>query len=154
MLTDKIKRRLCRTSSIYDNGKLKVPMHTVLFFGLGVSGIIVMGLWYLHMLIKDTIKALEALVIVVGVIGGLAVVMYLTDKANERLIPQFIKTYLKHIGSKIEITCDMIVFPEEVKNIYAEIEALDKEKQSTFLKGIYPLLRKIENESRSWRESK
>lgn len=139
MLITKFKKFMCRTTSIYEDGKLKVPAFTVAFWVLFGMIIIWFVGWLLYSLITEPIKTLELL----AYAAGLVVIIFLTAKAIELLTPQFIKTYLKILGSKIELTCDKVVFPEEVKSIYAQIEALDKDNLDYFLKGVRPLLRKL-----------
>lgn len=143
MLANKIKKFLCRIGSIYEDGKLRVPAFTVVFWTF-ISIIIIGGIgWLVYSLITEPLKTLGILALV----GGVIVIVFIIGKAIELLIPQFIKTYLKLLGSKLELTCDKVVFPEQVKNIYSEIEALDKENLDYFFKGIRPLCRKLGGEN-------
>lgn len=142
MLANKIKKFMCRAGSIYEGGKLKVPGHIVAFWVLfGLILIWVVGLLF-YSLVTEPIKTFEILALMAGATG----ILFLIVKIIELIIPQFIKTYLILMGSKLELTCDNVVFPEEVKSIYTQIEALNEENTSYFLKGIHPLLRKLGDE--------
>lgn len=138
MLSNKIKKFLCRTGSIYEDGKLKVPANIVVFWTFLCIVIIGVIVSLIYSLITEPLKTLGIL----ALIGGAFAILFLIAKFIERLIPQFIKL----LGSKLELTCDKVVFPEEVKSIYAQIEALNKDNLNYFFKGIRPLCRKLGDE--------
>lgn len=138
MITKRIKKFMCKTGSIYADGELKIPATVVLVWGflfLAISGLAI-GLVY--NLIVEPIKTLGTIVIIFGGLG----IFYVMVKGIGFLIPSFILSYFKTLESRLEITCD-ITFPDEVKNIYTQIEALDENNQGAFMRGIDPLLRKM-----------
>ena len=137
MLANKIKKFLCRTGSIYKDGKLKVPAASIVIFGFLFFVVVGLGAWVIYSLLTNTTKTLEAIILLAAMLIGGFGALYLIGKAIQILTPQFIKTYLKLLGSKLELTCDTVMFPEEVKSIYAQIESLDKENLNYFFKGIY-----------------
>lgn len=134
-----IKKYLCRTGSYYEDGKLVVPAAAVILYGLMglilggfVIGAVVQIIWYLF---TDPMKALEAIGVIIGVLAGIGFTFWIFAKFLSWSV-------LTALAKRFEVTCDRVVFPENVKTIFAQIEGLDEEGKILFSKGIYPLLRK------------
>lgn len=119
MLSNKIKKFLCRTGASKD-GKLKVPANIVVFWTFLCIVIIGVIVSLIYFLITEPFKTL----VILALIGGAFAILFL-------------------IAKFIDLTCDKVVFPEEVKSIYAQIEALNKDNLNYFFKGIRPLCRKL-----------
>lgn len=139
-IKNKIKKQLCKLSSQYQDGKLVVSGHTVIILsGMGIATAALVGRLIfdaLLILYADPIGAIHKAsgMLVIGLIVAI-------------IIWEFIKIMPWHILDKIakqaELTCDRVIFPEEVKTIFAQIEALDEDQKHTFMIGLNPLLRKL-----------
>lgn len=144
MIPIRIKKWLCQTSSIYQEGKLVVPANMVI---LGTTMWAIVGTVFVLFiattileLIKNPLatawKILDIGLTFSAVVIGVVVIGYLIlfKLPNLKII--------QYLGKKLEISCDRITFPESVTKIFAEIEALPEEDMKLLTIGLRPMMRK------------
>lgn len=142
-IKNQIKKRLCKVSSYYEDGKLVVLGHIILLYIM--MGLLLMwfvlsiGTSFIMYLFTDPTKAVFLTFIIVGIVWGTFLAIWVVSKFLAwKLLTELVKRF--------EVTCDRVIFPEEVKAIFAQAEALNEENKAFFLKGIRPLLRKMGDE--------
>ncbi len=142
----KLKEFLCRTGSVYEDGKLTVPAPTTILWAFIIAAMITVLLAAMDAIIEliRHPKQLEE----AGFFLGIAVLVYAGLWAVYQIFKlcgglKLLSKLWSRIAVRVEFSCDRITFSEEVKNIYAQIEALPEDDRRAFLKGIRPLMRKM-----------
>ncbi len=143
MIPIRIKKWLCRTNSIYQEGKLVVPASTVIFHTIIWAILVTVFVLFISSIIFELINnppitawyLLEIGVTFIAVIIGFVITGYLLFKLSNLKIIQY-------LGKRIEVSCDRIIFPESVTKIFTEIEALPEEDMKLLTIGMRPLMRK------------